>query len=194
MTVGALFADIFATSYNSIRASQAENFETGFGAAIFTLGASVASALLIVGLSSRHALARGAERAIPAGAAMIGVAASLTTIVGAALPPSGAGVSVADRMFGLDPWYLDITRTAFVASFGLAGLLGFARRSSWGLGLVTSSVALSGWYMVASLGNEGIDQPGAKGFVEEWHPLFMVGISAQIVALVAAWVPHLAAS
>lgn len=193
LTVGALFADIVATSYNSIRTSQADDFDAGFGPAIFTLGVAVVSALLIVGLSLRHLLARGTQRAMPAGAALVGVAASLTTVVGAALPPSGAGVSVADRLLGLDPWYLDLTRTTFVVSFGLAGLLGFARRSSWGLGFATSGVVLSGWYMLASLGNEGIDEPGATGFVEEWHPLFFVGITAQIVALMVAWVPHLSA-
>lgn len=120
-----------------------------------------------------------------------GIVASFAVIVGVMLPPLDSPIGFADRNFDQGTWYTQTAYLVFVASLGLAGGVGFALQTRWGLGLAAGAFVPTAWVLLTTIGEDTQD---AFNFgIGTFHPLFAIAIVGQAIALVLGATAHRAA-
>jgi len=144
-------------------------------------------------IASGHASIAGSDdRRLRHPYAALGIVSSIAVIVGVMLPPLDSPVGFAERNFEQFTWYIQLAYLVFVASLGLAGVIGFALQMRWGLGLAAGAFVPATWILVTTVGEDTLGDAFGSGN-EPFHPIFTIAIVAQAVALVLGATVHRAA-
>lgn len=144
-----------------------------------------AVALLVVGaVTLVKGLARSNDddtRRIEAASAPLGAIAAVGTTVGLMMPEPDSGLGFSEKNFDVEPGLLQAGWLVFVASFAVAGVVGFLRRNRAGLALAFGGFAAGALLWLTML----IDDPANRfaSAVSEVHPLFPIALAVQLLAL-----------
>lgn len=139
--------------------------------------------------SGRASVSGSVDRRVRHPYAGIGIVASVAVIVGAMLPPLDSRIGFAERNFEHGVWYAQTAYLVFVASLGLAGVVGFAHQTRWGLGLAAGAFVPTAWLLLTTIGEDNAGDEFRSGN-EPFHPTFTIAIVAQAIALVLGTVVH----
>lgn len=157
------------------------------------LGLLAAALLGLVALMMSISQRGAVDQDVFAGAfAVVGVPASVATTIGLMMPPPGSGISFSDANFSFDDAGVQIGYLLYVATPAFVGLVGYASRRRWGVGLVVGGVVAYFWVtavQVWDIGRPGVLSVGGGGPIgSDVPPVLWLGLGGQLVALFMALV------
>ena len=152
---------------------------------LFVLAAGAAAGVVTFGAAMIAAVRLDHSPLIPGVQHVLGVGASVAVTVGLMWPPPGLDETFLERNLRIGHPLVDAAWLCFVTAFGVAGVVGFAMRRPFGLGVVAATVPPIAWMvLVHRLGLDSATEPGPT-VVQTFQlsALVAVAVAAQVVAL-----------